>query len=60
MTETMKARPAKVFRVLDGEGRPIGRVVAPSTAPILACGGRTVLLIREEQRQNGEQIRACA
>lgn len=60
MTEMMKAKPAKVFRVLDGEGRPIGRVVAPTSAPILACGGRTVLLVREERLQNQLQIRACA
>jgi hypothetical protein len=60
MVEIMKAKPAKIFRVLDGEGRPIGQVVAPSSAPILACGGRTVLLVREEHLQSQLPVRACA
>jgi len=34
-----------VYVVLEGE-RPIGRVVAPAGEPVLAPGGRTVLLQR--------------
>lgn len=60
MVDIMKARPVSVFRVLDGEGRPIGRVVEPSSMPVLACGGRTVLLVREEQSRDQRQLRACA
>lgn len=60
MMPIMRVQPLSVFRVLDREGRPIGRVVEPSSMPVLACGGRTVLLVREEPRQNARQVRACA
>jgi hypothetical protein len=59
MVEFSRATPASVFRVLDREGRPIGQVVEPSSMPVLECGGRTVLLVREEQSPS-QPIRACA
>jgi hypothetical protein len=41
--------PVKVFRVFDREGKPIGQIVQPRSAPVVGRGARTVLLIRGEQ-----------
>jgi hypothetical protein len=52
-------RPVPVFRLVDGNGRPIGEVVQPISSRILGCGAGTVLLVRD---QIGEiyDSRACA
>lgn len=59
MLETARMKAVRVFRVLDRDGRPIGRVVQPTSAPIVGCGARTVLLVRD---QTGEEPRerVCA
>jgi hypothetical protein len=59
MIEIARMKAVKVFRVLDRDGRPIGRVVQPTSAPIVGRGARTVLLLRE---QTGDDLRgkACA
>jgi hypothetical protein len=44
-----------VFRVFDQEGRPIGEVVQPASAPVVGLGAKTVLLVRGE---NGDRIRS--
>jgi hypothetical protein len=46
MVQLLRREPVPEYRLLDGEGRPIGRVVEP-TAPIrLGQGEETVLLVR--------------
>jgi hypothetical protein len=50
MVEVMRTRPVAVFRVLDRDGCPIGEVVQPISRPVLGCGARTVLLVRETGR----------
>jgi hypothetical protein len=37
-----------VFRVFDQNGRPIGEVVRPMSAPVVGLGAKTVLLVRSE------------
>jgi hypothetical protein len=49
MVETMGRRPARVFRVLDREGRAIGEVVQPRSARVVGPGAGTVLLVRDRQ-----------
>lgn len=46
MVEILYRRPYAVFRVFDREGRPIGKVVRPSSEPVVGRGARTVLLVR--------------
>jgi len=46
MVEMMSRTPVAVFKVLDGEGQPIGEVVQPKAAPVVGLGARTVLLVR--------------
>ena len=46
MVEAVNSKPVIVFRVLDRDGQPIGRVVQPKTAPVVGRGARTVLLVR--------------
>ena len=48
MMEIANRRPVMVFRVLDRDGVPIGRVIQPKAAPIVGVGARTVLLVRKE------------
>lgn len=38
---------APTYRILDAQGRPIGRVRVPSGGPPLGRGAGTVLLIRD-------------
>jgi hypothetical protein len=59
MVELARMKAVKVFRVLDRDGRPIGKVVQPTFAPVVGRGARTVLLVRE---QTGDDLRerACA
>jgi hypothetical protein len=58
MIEVTRTKPVAVFRVLDRDGCPIGEVVQPISRPVLACGARTVLLVREARRDPAS--RACA
>jgi hypothetical protein len=46
MIEVSSREPVIVFRVLDRQGQAIGEVVQPSSAPVIARGGETVLLVR--------------
>ena len=46
MVEMMSWKPVAVFRVLDRQGRPIGKVVQPKTPPMVGRGAGTVLLVR--------------
>ena len=46
MLEVTRSKPVMVFRVLDRDGQPIGRVVQPKAAPVVGRGARTVLLVR--------------
>jgi hypothetical protein len=46
MLEITSRNPVMVFRVLDGDGQPIGQVIQPKTAPLVGVGARTVLLVR--------------
>jgi hypothetical protein len=59
MVEMARMKAVKVFRVLDRDGRPIGTVVRPTSAPIVGCGARTVLLVRD-QSGDARGERACA
>jgi hypothetical protein len=46
MVQLMRQEPVPEYRILDGQGRPIGRVVEPSTPIRMGLGGETVLLVR--------------
>jgi hypothetical protein len=46
MVEIAGRRPIEIFRVVDREGQQIGQVIQPKTAPVIAFGARTVLLVR--------------
>jgi hypothetical protein len=59
MVEATRTKPVAVFRVLDRDGCPIGEVVQPICRPVLGCGARTVLLVRETGRDRPPS-RACA
>lgn len=48
MVQILRRKPVAVFRVFDRDGRAIGEVVQPRSAPVVARGGRTVLLVRGE------------
>jgi hypothetical protein len=49
MIQILRREPVTVFRVFDREGKPIGQVVQPKTAPVVGMGAKTVLLIRGEE-----------
>jgi hypothetical protein len=49
MVQMMQRTPVVVFRVFDREGRPIGQVVQPKSAPVMGLGASTVLLVRGEE-----------
>lgn len=55
MVEITSRKPVMVFKVLDKNGRPIGQVVQPTTAPVVGRGARTVLLLRGES--GGTELR---
>jgi hypothetical protein len=58
MVMLMAARPVVVYRVLDGAGRAIGKVVQPKSPPVMGRGAGTVLLIRgEEERRSDALVR---
>jgi hypothetical protein len=46
MVQVLKRRPISVFRVFDRDGRAIGDVVQPRSAPVMEHGAGTVLLVR--------------
>jgi hypothetical protein len=46
MVQLLRREPVAEYRLLDEEGRPIGRVVEPAAPIRLGQGGETVLLIR--------------
>lgn len=48
MVQILSRKPVAVFRVFDRDGRAIGKVVEPRSAPVVARGGQTVLLVRGE------------
>jgi hypothetical protein len=50
MMEIANRKPEMVFRVLDRDGVPIGRVIRPKASPIVGVGARTVLLVRGDGR----------
>jgi hypothetical protein len=54
MVEMTSRKPVTVFRVLDGNGQPIGQVVQPRIAPVVGRGARTVLLVRNIDRPQGQ------
>jgi hypothetical protein len=60
MGDTVRAMPLMVVRVVDREGRPIGKVVQPRSAPVLGCGAGTVLLLRDQEAGERLGSRACA
>lgn len=49
MVQLTSQKPVKVFRVFDREGKPIGEIVQPKSAPVVGRGARTVLLVRAGQ-----------
>ena len=59
MVQVKRTKPIAVFQVLDRDGRPIGEVVQPISRPVLGCGARTVLLVREPGRDR-QLSRVCA
>lgn len=46
MVQLMRREPVPEYRVLDGQGRPIGRVIDPAAPIRMGMGGETVLLVR--------------
>jgi hypothetical protein len=48
MVQILSRKPVTVFRVFDRDGRAIGQVVQPRSAPVVGVGARTVLLVRGE------------
>ncbi|HKU59816.1 MAG TPA: hypothetical protein VJQ44_01270 [Gemmatimonadales bacterium] len=46
MVQLTRREPVPEYRITNEEGRAIGRVVDPVTAPRIQLGGETVLLIR--------------
>jgi hypothetical protein len=49
MVEIASRKPVMVFRVLDRDGQPIGRIIQPKASPVVGVGARTVLLVRGER-----------
>jgi hypothetical protein len=52
MVEVTRREPIIVVRVLDQDGRPIGQVLQPRSAPVVGLGARTVLLVRTGDETN--------
>jgi hypothetical protein len=48
MVQLTGSNQVKVFRIFDREGKPIGEIVQPRSAPVVGRGARTVLLVRAE------------
>ncbi len=46
MVQVMWREPVPVYRIVNEDGRPIGRVVDPVMPPRIRLGGETVLLVR--------------
>ena len=46
MVQLTRREPVPEYRILDGVGRPIGRVIDPVGPPRLGRGKETVLLVR--------------
>jgi len=46
MVQLLRRKPVPEYRILDREGRPIGRVLGPATPIRMGMGGKTVLLVR--------------
>jgi hypothetical protein len=46
MVTQLRGAPAPVYRVHDGEGRPIGDVSSPRGDQLVGRGAGTVLLVR--------------
>jgi hypothetical protein len=49
MVQILRRGSVAVFRVFDQDGRAIGEVVQPKSAPVVGLGARTVLLVRGEE-----------
>ena len=49
MVEIASRKPLMIFRVLNREGQPIGRIIQPKAAPVVGVGARTVLLVRDDK-----------
>jgi hypothetical protein len=49
MLQLLRREPVVVYKLWDGAGQPIGRVVQPRGKPVMDWGGATVLLIREPE-----------
>ena len=46
MVQLTRPEPVPEYRIMNEEGRPIGRVVDPAMPPCIKLGGETVLLVR--------------
>ena len=46
MVQLMRREPVPEYRILDGQGRAIGRVIEPAGPVRVGLGGETVLLVR--------------
>ena len=46
MVQLTRHEPVPEYRIMNEEGRPIGRVVDPAMPPCIRLGGETVLLVR--------------
>jgi len=46
MVQLLKQKPVPEYRILDNQGRAIGRVVEPAAPIRMGMGRETVLLIR--------------
>jgi hypothetical protein len=47
MVQLLRREPVVVYKVCDGTGRSIGRVIDPRGVPVMNRGGATVLLVRD-------------
>ena len=46
MVQVTRREPVPVYRIVNEDGHPIGRVVDPVMPPRIHLGGETVLLVR--------------
>ena len=46
MVQLTRREPVPVYRIVNEDGHPIGRVVDPVMPPRIRLGGETVLLVR--------------
>ena len=46
MMQLTRQEPVPVYRIVNEDGHPIGRVVDPVMPPRIRLGGETVLLVR--------------